>query len=1189
MYSYAIKNRSISIFIMLILITTGYLGIILIKDQDDFFCAKAQSCYIQSSELDFSNGTRQNVVIVGSGDDAELRLQKVFIWIQMYPKQAPSIRRGHGMAYINGTDKLVLFGGADYSKILTDTWIYDLSDNEWLKKSPKTIPNVRNGYIMASVYGDDKVLIYDGYNDLWVYDLSENNWSKKNPINKPPSRPGFGLATLHGTNKIVLFGGGVYPNYFEDTWVYDVDTNTWTNKTDPFGIPPRGCADHVLSSFDGSDRVLLFGGKDKYHYTTETYIYTLSSNHWSQKYSGGVPVSRIYHAMTPMFGTETVLLYGGYHKDWDSIHFDYYNDTYIYNRTTNWWSKIQPLTSPSGRCSHGLTSIYKTNNGVLFGGFDGKKMLNDTWIYDPSAFIDEGSYISSPVDLGVRSKFINLNWNGTTSKNTSVQFQIRTGYNISDLKNNSFVGPGGNGSTYYNLSSNLLWSGHRGDSWFQLKAYLNTKSMYETPTVKNITIIYNKLPEPELLSPKNNSIINNNRPLFRWNFHDQDSNSQSAFQIIIANDIDFNETVYDSGHQESTKGQWQFPTEIHSANLDDGNYYWTLKCRDCDGSWGYYSAPWNFKIDTKPPESKVLKPAADFITNLSLLSGIAIDAPGGSGLNRVEISIYDQIDDSYWDGINWVAPEKWLVTDGTLQWTYNTTTLKWSTFENNHYIIRSRATDNATNIENSINDTSFSFDIRNPISVIENPLDNSILKSLNKISGESFDINEYNSGIEAIQICIFDKNNIEYWNGSGWAQDKYWVNITEIEPKNKNNSQILWSYNTERINWVTDTNYSIQARSIDRNGNQEIPGFGTNFMMDFEPPVNSIKINNNEIYTNTNTVFLTLNAEDTGAGVYQMTFSNDNSTWQALKSYYPFKTYELPHGDGVKKVYFKTRDRANNYGRTVSDTIILDSTPPFGLSIFINNNSKFTNSTNVQVKLTGYDSLSGVSSMSFSLDNLKWTSWEPFKEIKHLQLHGEDGEKQILLKLRDKAGNIAYTSDSIILDTTPPILLSVTIDNGSFSTTSTNVTLKLSAFDPISGVFQMSFSSEKYSWTKWEKFSELRIYFLAPGDGEKTIFFRVLDRAGNIAEPVSSSIILVTVKEITNTKLDDEHLTNNETKPTLNLTLNNDNYTFEDNDPINEISNKSEEVDITILIYIIIIIAIISILILIFYLIIFKR
>ena len=160
--------------------------------------------------------------------------------------------------------------------------------------------------------------------------------------------------------------------------------------------------------------------------------------------------------------------------------------------------------------------------------------------------------------------------------------------------------------------------------------------------------------------------------------------------------------------------------------------------------------------------------------------------------------------------------------------------------------------------------------------------------------------------------------------------------------------------------------------------------------------------------------------------------------------------------------------------------------------------------------------------MSLSYDGNNWFNKESYKIMKTISLTtvaGEginnniDGEKTVYFRVRDHAGNIAEpVFDTIILDTTPPYSLSILINNGSPETNSTEVLLDLTALDAMSGVHMMKFSYDGINWSSWENYSQKRIFDLPPNDGEKTVFFNVKDYVGNIADPVSASIVLNTTK-----------------------------------------------------------------------------
>jgi parallel beta-helix repeat protein len=185
----------------------------------------------------------------------------------------------------------------------------------------------------------------------------------------------------------------------------------------------------------------------------------------------------------------------------------------------------------------------------------------------------------------------------------------------------------------------------------------------------------------------------------------------------------------------------------------------------------------------------------------------------------------------------------------------------------------------------------------------------------------------------------------------------------------------------------------------------------------------------------------------------------------------------------------------------------VDTIPP-DILISINNDEIYTNTVDVNLQLFAHDSGSGAAQMTFSNDKVSWRGWESYNLIKFYELSKGDGEKIIYFKVRDRANNTAITHDTIILDTSPPNSLSISINNGSSKTNSTSVILNLFAQDNLSGVNLMAFSNDGKNWSKWENYSELKLYTIPSGDEVKIIYFKVIDNAGNIADPISTTILL---------------------------------------------------------------------------------
>ena len=99
------------------------------------------------------------------------------------------------------------------------------------------------------------------------------------------------------------------------------------------------------------------------------------------------------------------------------------------------------------------------------------------------------------------------------------------------------------------------------------------------------------------------------------------------------------------------------------------------------------------------------------------LSGTASDA--SSGLLNVRLKITNVTENTYWNGSSWVVsdPGYTLSVTGTTSWTYSAPTLT----DGRQYLVNSRATDNAANVETPSAGTSFKYDGTAPSSVITYP------------------------------------------------------------------------------------------------------------------------------------------------------------------------------------------------------------------------------------------------------------------------------------------------------------------------------------------------------------------------------------------------------------------------------------------------------------------------------------
>jgi hypothetical protein len=294
----------------------------------------------------------------------------------------------------------------------------------------------------------------------------------------------------------------------------------------------------------GQDKVILYSSRN---HPGETWVYDLSKDNWTERTPPGSPPPRISTSISSIYGTDKFVIFGG-HRDITNV----FDDTWVYDLSENRWSQVIlrcPTIKPTKRFAHASASIFGTDKVILFGGTDLYSVFNDTWVYEYILPTKNGTYLSSPFDTSAKSNFYSISWYSNESENTSIKLQVRTAANESILLSQPFVGPDGTGTSFYNSSPENLWFGHDGDRWIQYKVYFNIDVVKTSPSLKDVTISYNCLPNTIVIGPVNGTLSTNNRPTFKWTFEDYDSEKQKAFQLIIDDDYNFSTIDFDSGEQ----------------------------------------------------------------------------------------------------------------------------------------------------------------------------------------------------------------------------------------------------------------------------------------------------------------------------------------------------------------------------------------------------------------------------------------------------------------------------------------------------------------------------------------------------------------------------------------------------------------------------------------------------------------
>lgn len=106
--------------------------------------------------------------------------------------------------------KIVVFGGDQLDRTLSDTWVYDCAARRWEQRFPKSVPCPRAGHLMVWLADAKRVFLDGGYSrvpipqDMWSYDVAGNEWRclgltpLKDGPNYSKSSPGVPNASMQG-------------------------------------------------------------------------------------------------------------------------------------------------------------------------------------------------------------------------------------------------------------------------------------------------------------------------------------------------------------------------------------------------------------------------------------------------------------------------------------------------------------------------------------------------------------------------------------------------------------------------------------------------------------------------------------------------------------------------------------------------------------------------------------------------------------------------------------------------------------------------------------------------------------------------------------------------------------------------------------------------------------------------------
>ena len=309
---------------------------------------------------------------------------------------APSPRFDGAIAYDLPGRQIFVFGGQDSSP-RNDLWLYSLDRREWGQVQPSgTIPPARFGHTLLFDPVRRRLILFGGqagvfFSDTWAFDVAVGTWRQLSADEAGPSRR-YGHSAIYETtrDRMVISHGFTDAGRFDDTWAFDLRSNSWANISPSSNRPLRRCLHHA--AYDStSSKMYLYGGCSSPFGPCplgDLWAFDLNRNQWTELASSVVPPAREHYGMGFDAARSRLVVFGGAGPG-------LLNDTWEYDPGSAKWQQTTITGDlPSARQRHEAT--YISDRGILlfFGGTTSAGLSNELWMLSP-AFASTGPQFSS--------------------------------------------------------------------------------------------------------------------------------------------------------------------------------------------------------------------------------------------------------------------------------------------------------------------------------------------------------------------------------------------------------------------------------------------------------------------------------------------------------------------------------------------------------------------------------------------------------------------------------------------------------------------------------------------------------------------------------------------------------------------------------------------------------------------------
>jgi len=298
----------------------------------------------------------------------------------LFEPPAPTPRLDTPPVFDPVSGRLYVFGGDSGAGRTNDLWAYSFEQAAWIELNPTGAqPAARSGHTLVLDATRRRLVVFGGqasgfFNDVWAYDLANNAWTQVGGDGPAPT-PRYGhSAIVDSRNRMVISHGFSSRGRFDDTWVFDLATDMWSDIS-PDNRPLRRCL-HDAVYDPARDQMLLFGGCASGVGPCplgDLWALDLQTNTWRQLSSD--PPARQFYGTAFDPGTQRMILYGGDGED------GLLGDVWEYDPATDNWHE-PTLTGAMPTARHRLEGAFVDGVGVVFfGGRTSTGRTNELWLF----------------------------------------------------------------------------------------------------------------------------------------------------------------------------------------------------------------------------------------------------------------------------------------------------------------------------------------------------------------------------------------------------------------------------------------------------------------------------------------------------------------------------------------------------------------------------------------------------------------------------------------------------------------------------------------------------------------------------------------------------------------------------------------------------------------------------------------